>query len=860
MLCGVDAGLAAVLFVVPLWMGGRVAAGQLALAALAVWVAACWCLRQSLASRAVWVWSCADLLILAALALVVLQVAVLPPALVKALSPHLYKVLPLWAPDAGPGAALGVWSSLSLAPAVTRSSLFLFIAYAILFLVTVQRVREVQDVERILRWVAVAGSAMAAFGLVQSLTSNGKYFWLYDYPFTTTHGVPKGSFTNRNHFAHFVVLAIGPLVWWIHAKLEEVAHQRRARHGHARHARRFDAGVGFLVAVLGLCAFAVLLSLSRGGALALFVAAAVSLLVLYRGALVNGKTVLFLLGSGLLLAACLGIYGYQMVASRLDDFQSIHDLDTGNQRRDLWRANLAGIADFRSAGAGIGSHRLVYPMYLPENEISQHLEYTHAENGYLQIALEAGLPGLALTLAAIGLCGFWCLAPLRKGVSKRMLLCVAGILPSLAASVVHSLVDFVWYVPGCMVVVVLLAACACRLRTMPCWHELPSPAGIPVPRMAWIAALAGLAFLGYAVIGATWAAVRAEPGWHRFELQSRKLPDLNEAARASALEAMADELTQVLRYQPDHALAHAKLAEIHIKLFDYGPGAASMTVRQVREAALASASHFGSAEALNAWLVRAFGAQCGHLRAGLHHARRALALCPLQGDAYLSLGMVAFLDGPKAPGKEACVKQAMLVRPFDGTVLFEAGQEAMLAGNVDEALTLWRKSFQCGSLHQRHLFDVLAGTAPAAFFLESFPMDLPALKRLEARYRQLNRPEEVRPLLGPRAQAARALARDARGAEAMSLWLDAADALQQLGETAEQVECLRNAVRCDYSNYDARYALGVALCQSKQFSEAEEHVTWCLRRKPHDQTLRSLLEGIVNDRLHVTGLPPAPAR
>ena len=101
----------------------------------------------------------------------------------------------------------------------------------------------------------------------------------------------------------------------------------------------------------------------------------------------------------------------------------------------------------------------------------------------------------------------------RRSGAQRSLLCFAAIVPALAASLLHSLVDFVWYVPGLMVVVVVLAACACRL-----WQgiepggmgglpavgdsgagKLPlPPAERTVPRVAWLTA--GLCLLAVGVL------------------------------------------------------------------------------------------------------------------------------------------------------------------------------------------------------------------------------------------------------------------------------------------------------------------------------------------------------------------------
>ena len=49
-------------------------------------------------------------------------------------------------------------------------------------------------------------------------------------------------------------------------------------------------------------------------------------------------------------------------------------------------------------------------------------------------------------------------------VAVRVRTCTAAIAGGLAASAAHSLVDFIWYVPGCMAMTFLLAACALRVR------------------------------------------------------------------------------------------------------------------------------------------------------------------------------------------------------------------------------------------------------------------------------------------------------------------------------------------------------------------------------------------------------------
>ena len=211
----VDGGLAGCIFVVPFLMGGRQALGQLALVTLAVVVALAWVVRQCLRREGKWRWSGAELLLSAGVALVLVQLAPLPPWLSSRLAPHTAEVLPLWSGQGETSAGLGTWCQVSLTPAATRAGLMILVAYGLLFLTTVQRIRNLEDVERLLRWCALSACAVAAFGLVQFLTSNNKFFWFYEHPYSRTSDVVKGSFTNRNHFAHFLALGIGPLIWWV---------------------------------------------------------------------------------------------------------------------------------------------------------------------------------------------------------------------------------------------------------------------------------------------------------------------------------------------------------------------------------------------------------------------------------------------------------------------------------------------------------------------------------------------------------------------------------------------------------------------------------------------------------------------
>ena len=459
------------------------------------------------------------------------------------------------------------------------------------------------------------------------------------------------------------------------------------------------------------------------------------------------------------------------------------------------------------------------------------------------------MAGLAVLLAGMGLCGYWSVCLLRRNLSNRMLLCLLAILPALVVSAVHSAFDYVWYVPGCMVLVVMLAACLCRL-----WHLERERAGAPTKSMAisrygWLGMTACLGVVGFFLFQDSVSGALAEPDWHRYLRVRQEAWHLEGAEQREAYESMLEALNATVAKKPDFARAHSRLAAAHLALFDLpeDPSVNPLSLAHIRQAA--EASRFDSSEALNTWLARAVGSRLEHLNAARKHARRAVALGPLQGEAYLYLAELAFLDGPHFPSRAAYVDQAARVRPFDGDVLFEQGREALFAGRPDEAMHFWKEAFRAGRIHQKHMVRMLAERLPAAVFLEVFEHDLFTLRLLESRYRGLERPDETALVTRRLAQQAEEEALADESETAAQHWLQAALAYQRLHESEEAIRCLRRAVGCDAYNYDLRYRLGACLCENQRYEEAEEHLNWCLQRKPDNGKLKALMAEAVDGRL-----------
>ena len=561
-------------------------------------------------------------------------------------------------------------------------------------------------------------------------------------------------------------------------------------------------------------------------------------------------SVLGIAGGVVGLAIC--VHGARSVGTQIDTLTSgsLESLDQKEARRRIWAANLAAARHYPFTGTGVGSHGEVYPVYFSQ---PSDVEYTHAENGYLQVLSEAGTAGLVLLLGGIALCVHWCAGGLLRSTSARTTASLGAVTAGLAASLVHSICDFVWYIPACMSVAIMLAACACRLHQLTRARGPTSGSSVPVARPLWCAVAAVTPVLAAAMIqnwvGPGLAAIHwdryltASLSCHEFSL----LPDQDrddhgrEATAIDAAWSMKRDLEQVLRYDPCDARAHLRLAGVHLRLFDYGQRHSdnAMGLSEIRDAAVAS--RFPSRRALVEWLNVAIGQQRQHLDQALLHARRAVQLCPLQGEGYVYLAELAFLEGQDQQAQRAYVGQALQVRPYHGAILFAAGREAMLTGQVALALDLWQRAFQRDRELQNGIVTVLAPQLPASFLIQHLQPNLDAMRLICTQYEAAGRPDQAR--LAEQAYVARLEQEAGRqsGPASAQLWRQAYIVHGTLGDPQRALACVRKSVDQAPHDFTLRHRLATALCAQQQYDEAYEHLLWCAQRKPHDALVQRQL-------------------
>jgi O-antigen ligase len=316
------------------------------------------------------------LLLLAALATVmVAQLIPLPPA--------------IWTNLPGHGAftqsavAAGLpqpWRPISLTPDLTLASLVgLLVPLAVLLGFACINSRQ----RGTLLTVLVVGSAVSAlFGLAQASSGLNSPFYLYD---ITNRGSAVGLFSNRNHQAVLIAMTWPMLAAWAAAPHRDP--RRRA-------AIRWIAG-GFALFLLPL----LLVTGSRAG-LVLGVVALIAAGLVWRASRkaegTKSRFERFLLPSIAVLGMVVLLA--TVVLSRAEAIQRMLNLTASEDTRVQATPVVMDMArDFFPVGSGFGSFDPIFRFYEPASMLDTKY-LNHAHNDVLELAITAGLPGLALAL------------------------------------------------------------------------------------------------------------------------------------------------------------------------------------------------------------------------------------------------------------------------------------------------------------------------------------------------------------------------------------------------------------------------------------------------------------------------------
>lgn len=832
--------LLAVIFIVPLMMAVIRESGVALFVSCSFMMSVSWALRQLILPDSNSRFTPAFLIPLCGVALVAAQLMSLPGWLLEFASPFSRDYLKVWNEGHELLANNHSWSRLSMTPSLTRSGLVLLIAYVMFFLALIQKMKSLKDVDRLLTYLAASTVVVAFVGLGQLFFGNGQFLWMFEHPFRDASWPAKATFTNQNHFVHFLALGIGPLawVWKINSTSDDGVKNSRANIGFGaqRKSGTLKYILGGLIAVVVLAGF---LSFSRGGISVLLIAAAISIVAIgkhLRGVAKIAVPLVAFIALGVL------VFGTEALENKWNSIAgagSVTALSTG--RFALWSALLDGFPHFWLAGAGVGSHAEVYPVWLQTNF---GVRFSHAESGYLQILIETGLLGITLVLSGIGVGFYWVVKALQNAGEDRfrrtrVLILLAG----LCVTVLHSAVDFVWFIPACAIFAIIIFACL--LRT----HQLYAKSvASAVP--AWPTNFALLVVLAAIPVCSLSADVihrdmASEASWAAYR------NDAINSARTGGyvstdeldqrLDRMIDNLEICLRNDPSDFRAMSDLSTLYLRRFEREQQGCDnpMSLREIKNTV--ETSGFESPEAVADWLQRAYGAHVIDLYRSLLMAENAVTGQPMRGECYLVLAQVGFLKETSFEEANRLIDQAVILRPYSPGVLYFAGLLEAEKGDVDAACQWWKKAFHLSDEIQPVILQGLETHMSPAEIVGYLDPGTDALWFMFQNYSQQGNVEAANWIADYYRTNFKNYVRELNEPTA-AFWQHSEQIFTALNELDIATQCLGRAVKLSPNIFNLRKRYALALLDIHKHDDARRELNWCRLKSPGDLQITAALK------------------
>jgi tetratricopeptide (TPR) repeat protein len=359
-----------------------------------------------------------------------------------------------------------------------------------------------------------------------------------------------------------------------------------------------------------------------------------------------------------------------------------------------------------------------------------------------------------------------------------------------------------------------------------------------------------MAVLGaLAAVGLAWALTKE--GWAieqagRYKLAARGLEPANDwSARqrrigylsavvsltpsdAEQQQALADALYESFRAEKAELRAQDQLAQaarLVLSVANYGPGFGSVAVAATRPAL-----HPSPRQEDSSLLQRAL-------------ARYVLTrqLCPLLPRPHVCLAAHTRELTGEAGAASVHLGRARLLVPYNGSVWFFSGAQALLEGDRDEACRHWRRSLLCS---REYLEEILVRSrrhlSPEQMVASVLPDDPELLYQAAV---QLAPESETAPR--PLLRRAVELLRERPGEPNADVLLLEARALVRLGRPAEAVDAFERLEARSPRGVDWRYEFAQVLHEQGRLAEARRELRTLLQQQPDHTRGKDLYQKVL---------------
>jgi len=742
--------------------------------------------------------------------LTALQLVPLPESVVRFVSPTRaawHRTLTPELPELLPGEADSATLArptrlpLTLSPAATEDLLVellaVFLAYAAArnFVVPGHEA----GAFRRLAWAGfVTGAALALLGLAQHLSGTRTLiYWRVD-----GGGPVFGPFANKNHFA-FQVHLFGGLAAGLFLCV--------ARRGNWR----VPVGLA-LLGGLGLMAAGVAFSQSRGGMLAGFVAACLTVAVACSvrrerqfGSLGSPGWVL-VIGVVVVAVALISWFGWSAVADRL--------LTLGNGATDgretSWRAAFPLVGKFPAVGVGGGGIARAEPLVRTRTDFA--LEFNTLDNEYLEALVEGGIVRCALTLSLAFFAVWAAVAAYRRDPRKPDAPLLLGCVFGLSAVAIQSAVDFGIHIPSISLAAAVVAAYSgSRGQAV----NKPNSSVVLTGVSAYFAA--ALLLLAALLIGlGEWRNYRV----YRLRVAASTAFLTADPIRRSKAIAY---LETAVRVRPNAAAVWDDLSASHLLI--------AAERQQLAVAGVAGPLAFAVPPD-----VPPTSDPDGHIASALRAARASRNAQPLGLEAHLTLGRFAH-DFARSEPSAAHFDRAKFIANFDSGPWYVAGRTALDRNDLPTAAVEFRASL---ARSPKYLEAIIRAArtrfTPDELRTQLLPDD-PALWSAAVPF-VFPIPNDPARVVWLKATADRW----ATGAEpgTLAAFTDWATVLEQLGDGLAAVKVWRRAVERFPSEATVRDRFAACLEGEELYEEAQSVLESLVAQHPERRDLRHRLEAV----------------
>jgi O-antigen ligase/polysaccharide polymerase Wzy-like membrane protein len=342
---------------------------------------------------------------------------------------------------------------LSIEPAATTRALLATCALGLLLLGSV-RVLSESDTLHVARGVAVLGVVLALVGIAQKAMWNGKI-----YGFWTPHeaGTSFGPFVNRNHFAGWMLMALPLVIGYFCSRVARG--MKGVKPGWRNRVLWLSSAEANQTILAGsaalLMALALVLSMSRSGALGLLVALVIAGWFVTRGqssTLRRAVLAGFLIFVGVFVVWWVGV---DQLATRFNEPDAVGLSGRLGIWADTWRI----VGRFPLVGTGLNTFGTA-TLFYQTTDPARH--YAQAHNDYLQLLSDGGLlvciPAAVVLVVLIARIA----AGFRQASGESGYWIKIGALTGILAIAFQETVEFSLQMPGNAALFVILVALASR--------------------------------------------------------------------------------------------------------------------------------------------------------------------------------------------------------------------------------------------------------------------------------------------------------------------------------------------------------------------------------------------------------------